>query len=392
MRQRRWVELLNDYDFNIRYHPGKGNVVADALSRKESIKIHNIQIQNDIQTRILEAQHLSITGGNMYKEMSCDRDNLRTFIMNEAHKTRYSVHPGANKMYKDLRTHYWWPGMKKDISLYVSKCLTCLKVKAEHQRPSGLLEQPKIPMWKWGCIAMDFITKLPHTSRGHDIIWVIIDHLTKSVHFLLIREGYRVEKLARIYIDEIVSRHGTQLNLSTPYHPQTDGQSERTIQTLEDMLRACVIEFKGNWDLHLPFVEFSYNNNYHTSIDMAPFEALYGRKCHSPICWSEIGETQITGPELIQETSDKIMLIRDNLLVARSRQNSYADKRQKPLEFQFGDLVLLKVMDREVKQLKQSHIPIVKVQWESKRGPEFTWEREDQMKAKYPHLFPRPSS
>ncbi|KAI3819334.1 hypothetical protein L1987_13161 [Smallanthus sonchifolius] len=392
MRQRRWVELLNDYDCNIRYHPGKANVVADALSRKEPIKIHSIQIQNDIQTRILEAQNLSVTEGNMYNEMSCgaelqletkpngllyflnriwipDRDNLRTFIMNEAHKTRYSVHPGADKMYMDLRTQYWWPGMKKDISLYVSKCLTCLKVKVEHQRPSGLLEQPEIPVWKWECIAMDFITKLPQTSRGHDSIWVIIDRLTKSAHFIPIREDYRVEKLARIYIDEIVSRHGvplniisdrdgrftshfwqslqsalgTQLNLSTAYHPQTDGQSERTIQTLEDMLRACVIDFKRNWDLHLPLVEFSYNNSYHTSINMAPFEALYGRKCRSPICWTEIGESQITGPELIQETSDKIMLIRDNLLLARSRQKSYADKRRKPLEFQVGDIVLLKV-------------------------------------------------
>ncbi|KAI3815619.1 hypothetical protein L1987_15296 [Smallanthus sonchifolius] len=345
---------------------------------------------------------------------------------------------------------------------------------------------------------MDFITKLPRTSSGHDSIWVIIDRLTKSAHFLPIREDYRVEKLARIYIDEIVSRHGiplniisdrdsrftsrfwqslqsalgTRLDLSTAYHPQTDGQTERTIQTLEDMLRACVIDFGGNWDSHLPLIEFSYNNIYHTSINMAPFEALYGRKCRSPICWNEIGEAQITGPELIQETTDKISLIRDNIRVARSRQKSYADKRRKPLEFQVGDMVLLKVspwkgvvrfgkkgklapryvgpfkilervgkvaykldfpselnnvhptfhvsnlktcladenlhipldevridekmhfvekpveiMDREVKKLKRSRIPIVKVRWESKRGPEFTWEREDQMKTKYPHLF-----
>ncbi|KAI3814081.1 hypothetical protein L1987_18826 [Smallanthus sonchifolius] len=238
------------------------------------------------------------------------------------------------------------------------------------------------------------------------------------------------------------------------------------------MLRACVIDFGGNWDSHLTLIEFSYNNSYHTSINMAPFEALYGRKCRSPICWNEIGEAQITGPELIQETSDKILQIRDNIRVARSRQKSYADKRRKPLEFQVGDLVLLKVspwkgvirfgkkvklahryvgpfkilerigkvayklelppalnnvhptfhvsnlkkcladenlhiplddvridetmhfvekpveiMDREIKQLKHSRIPIVKVRWDSKRGPEFTWEREDQMKLKYPHLF-----
>ncbi|KAD4585874.1 hypothetical protein E3N88_23475 [Mikania micrantha] len=454
----------------------------------------------------------------MYEEMSCgverlletksngllyflnriwvpNRNNLRTFIMNEAHKSRYSIHPGADKMYKDLRYHYWWPVMKKDIALFVAKCFNCSKVKAEHQRPSCLLEQPEIPVWKWENIAMDFITKLPRTSSGHHSIWVIVDRLSKSAHFIPIREDYRVEKLTQIYINEIVSRHGvplsiisnrdgrfisrfwkslqsifgTQLDLSTAYHPQTDGQSERTIQTLEDMLRSCVIDFGGNWDTHLPLIEFSYNNSYHTSTDMAPFEALYGRKCRSPICWSEIGEVQITGPELIQETTDKIMQIRKNLLAARSRKKSYADKRRKPLEFNIGDLVLLKVspwngvvrfgkkgklapryvgpikilerigkvayklelpeelsnihptfhvsnlkkcladenlhiplddvhidesmhfvekpvqiMDRGMKQLKRSRIPIVKVRWESKRGPEFTWEREDQMKQKYP--------
>ena len=139
------------------------------------------------------------------------------------------------------------------------------------------------------------------------------------------------------------SAMGTQLNLSTAYHPQTDGQSERTIQTLEDMLRACVIDFGGNWDSHLPMIEFSYNNSYHASINMAPFEALYGRKCRSPVCWNETGEAQLTGPEIILEATEKIKKIRDNLVTARSRQKSYADMRRKPLEFQVGDKVLLKV-------------------------------------------------
>ncbi|GKE80622.1 putative reverse transcriptase domain-containing protein [Tanacetum coccineum] len=165
--------------------------------------------------------------------------------MDEAHRSKYSVHPGADKMYYDLRDRYWWPGMKKDIAEYVSKCLTCLKVKAEHQRPSGLLQQPEIPVWKWEGIAMDFVTKLPRTSSGHDTI----------------------------------GGHWTRLDTSTAYHPQTDGQSERTIQNLEDMLRA---------------------------VRCALFKALYGRKCRSPIMWAEVEEGQLIRHELVQETTEKI--------------------------------------------------------------------------------------
>ncbi|GKE17984.1 putative reverse transcriptase domain-containing protein, partial [Tanacetum coccineum] len=182
--------------------------------------------------------------------------------------------------------------MKANIATYVSKCLTCSKFKAEHQKPSGLLVQPKIPEWKWEKITMDFVTKLPKTTNGYDTIWVIIDRLTRSAHFLPMRENDPIEKLMKLYIKEVVTRHGvpvsiifdrdgsftslfwkelskalgTRLDMSTAYHPKTDGQSERTIQTLEDMLRACVLDFAKNWDRHLPLLEFSYNNNYHTSI------------------------------------------------------------------------------------------------------------------------------
>ncbi|KAI3801819.1 hypothetical protein L1987_29936 [Smallanthus sonchifolius] len=470
MRQRRWVELLNDYDCKIRYHPGKANVVVDALSRKDHVMLQCVRIQTDIQNRILEAQHVSVSEGNMYEEMSCgvelqlepkpngllyylnriwvpDRDDLRAFLMNEAHKTRYSIHPGADKMYQDLRQQYWWPGMKKDIAFYVAECLTCSKVKAEHQRPSGLLEQPEIPMWKWENLAMDFITKLPRTSSGYDSIWVIIDRLTKSAHFLLIREDYRVEKLARIYIDENVSRHGvplniisyrdarftshfwqslqtalgTRLDLSTAYHPQTDGQSERTIQTLEDMLRACVIDFGGNWDSHLSLIEFSYNNSYHTSINMAPFEALYNLKCRSPIFddlvllkvspWKGVihfGKKGKLAPRYVGlfKILERIGKVAYNLDLPPSLGNVHPTFHVSNLKKYLADENLhiplddvhidetmqfvekpVEIMDREIKQLKRSRIPIVKVRWESKRGPEFTWEREDQMKLKYPHLF-----
>ncbi|GJX76298.1 putative reverse transcriptase domain-containing protein [Tanacetum coccineum] len=246
-------------------------------------------------------------------------------------------------MYHDMKMLYWWPNMKADIATYVRKYLTCAKVKAEHQRPSGLLVQPDIPEWKWEKITMDFITKLPKMAAGFDLIWVIVGCLTKSAHFLPMKETDSTEKLTRLYMKEIVARHGTQLNLSTAYHPQTDGQSERTIQTLEDMLRACVIDFGNGWDRHLPLVEFSYNNSYHRSIKAAPFEALYGRKCRSPVCWAEVGEAQLTGLEIIHETTEKIFKIRDRMQAARDRQKSYADKRRRPLEFEVGDKVMLRV-------------------------------------------------
>ncbi|GJV21568.1 putative reverse transcriptase domain-containing protein [Tanacetum coccineum] len=221
-------------------------------------------------------------------------------------------------------------------------------------KESGLLVQPEIPMWKWERITKDFVTKHPKTSSGHDIIWVIVDRLTKSAHLIPTRETNSIETLARLYIKEIVSRHsvpisiisdrdshftssiwkslqnalGTQLDMSTAYHPETDGQSERTIQTLEDMLLACVIDFRKGWERHLPLIEFSYNNSYHASIKAAPFEALYG-------------------PRIVHETTEKIVQIRQCLQATRDQQRSYANIRRKPLEFQVGDRVMLKVSPRK---------------------------------------------
>ncbi|GJS19070.1 putative reverse transcriptase domain-containing protein [Tanacetum coccineum] len=384
MRQRRWLELLSDYDCEIRYHPGKANVVADALSRKERVKPLRVRalvmtIGLDLPKRILEARIEARKPENLKSE---------------------------------------------DVGGVGCRAIV----------------QPEIPQWKWDNNHEDFVTKLPKSSQGYDTIWVIIDRLTKSAILVPMRVTDPMEKLARMYLKEVVTRHGIPVSIICDRDPR---QSERTIQTLEDMLCACVIDYGKGWVNHLPLVEFSYNNSYHVSIKVALFEALYGQKCRSPVCWAEDGEVQLTGLEIVQETTEKIIQIKQRIQAARDQQKSYADLKCKPMEFQVRDRVMLKVgavayklelpqelsrvhntfhvsslkkcyadeplavpldglhiddklhfvkepveiMDREVKRLRQSRVLIVKVRWNSRRGPEFTWEHEDQFWKKYPHLF-----
>ncbi|GJR84841.1 putative reverse transcriptase domain-containing protein [Tanacetum coccineum] len=211
--------------------------------------------------------------------------NLRDLIMHESHKSKYSIHPGSDKMYQDLKKLYWWPNMKAEIATYVSKCMTCTKVKAEYQKPSGLLVQPIIPVWKWENITMDFITKLPKTTSGQDTIWVIVDRLTKSAHFLPMKETDSMEKLTRQYWKEVVLRHVVLVSIIS------DRDSKFTSHFWKSLNEA---------------LEFSYNNSYHTSIKAAPFEALYGRKCRSHICWAEVEDAQLTGPEIIREQQRRL--------------------------------------------------------------------------------------
>ncbi|KAJ9546328.1 hypothetical protein OSB04_018871 [Centaurea solstitialis] len=518
MRQRRWLDVVKDHDCEILYHPGKANVVADALSRKTEhapLRISHLKmaVTTSFVDLVLQAQEEASREENQNGERirgqmaALVRDSrglltrfarvwvpragtARQTLLEEAHKSKFSIHPGATKMYRDLRTGYWWPGMKRDVARYVESCLTCLKVKAEHQKPHGKMQPLEIPEWKWENITMDLITKLPKTPRKFDAIWVIVDRLTKSALFLAIRESSIAEQLAEIYVKEVVSRHGvpvsinsdrdvrftsrfwerfhselgTRLHFSTAYHPQTDGQSERTIQTLEDMLRACVLDFGGSWDTYLPSAEFSYNNSYHSSIGMPPFEMLYGRRCRTPICWGEVGQRVLGSTEVIQRTTEDIQRIRERLRTAQSRQKSYADRRRRPSTTQgfplegcdtvpkagqagaslyrtvhgprarwegglsVGAAAVLgqihstfhvsqlrkcladetahiplddiqvneslnyverpvAVIDRKVKRLRSKEIRIVKVQWQHRKGSEWTWEPEAEMREHYPELF-----
>jgi hypothetical protein len=294
---------------------------------------------------------------------------VRQQILDEAHLSRYSIHPGSTKMYQDLKQHYWWTKMKIEITRYVARCDTCKRVKAIHMKAAGPLQSLPIPTWKWEDISMNFIVGLPRTTKGYDSIWVIIDRLTKIAHFLPVKTDHPVTIYAKLYIARILSLHGvsktivsdrgpqfvakfwealhnslgTKLLHSSAYHPQTSGQTERVNQILEDMLRACVLEFPQKWDDCLPLAEFSYNNSYQESIKMAPFEALYGRRCCTPLNWSEPSERYFFRPDMVKETKEKVQRIIHNLKKAQARQKSYADKRRQPLYFLVGDYVYLKV-------------------------------------------------
>nr|GEU36813.1 putative reverse transcriptase domain-containing protein [Tanacetum cinerariifolium] len=307
-------------------------MVADALNRKERSKPLRVQalvmtIGLNLPKQILNSQLEAKKEENFINEdlqgminklephadgtlclnnrswILCFGD-LRALNMHESHKLKYSIHPGSDKMYQDLKKLYWWPNIKAEIATYVSKCLTCAKVKIEYQKPFGLKVDETI---------------LEYVVSKHGV----------PVSFIFDRDG----KFTLHFWKSLNKALGTRLEMSTTYHPGTNGQSERTIQTLKDMLRGCVLNFGKGWDKHLPLVEFSYNNSYHTSIKAAPFKVLYGRKCRSPVCLAEVGDRQLTSLEIIHETTEKIVQI-----------------KSQPVE----------IMDREVKRLKQSRTPIVK--------------------------------
>ena len=216
---------------------------------------------------------------------------------------------------------------------------------------------------------MDFVLGFPLTQQKHDSVWVIVDKLTKSTHFIPVRMDYSMDRLAELYVKEIVRLHGvplsivsdidprftsrfwkelqlafgTRLNFGTTFHSQIDGQSERLIKVLEDMLRGCVMEFTGSWDRYIPLIEFAYNNSYQSSIGMTPYEALYGRRCRTPVCCIELNEHKVIGPDMCKDAEAKVQVIRQRLKAASDRKKSYADLKRKDIEYKVGDKVLLKV-------------------------------------------------
>ncbi|TYK18694.1 ty3-gypsy retrotransposon protein [Cucumis melo var. makuwa] len=297
MRQRRWLELVKDYDCEILYHLGKANVVADALSRKKIIDAQS----NDpylVEKRCLADVgqavefYISSDGGILFERRLCVPSDsvVKTELLSETHSSPFSMHLGSTKMYQDLKRVYWWRNMKREVVEFVSKCLVCQQVKAPRQKPAGLLQPWSVPEWKWENVSMDFITGLPRSLRGFTVIWVVVDRLTKSAHFIPGKSTYTANaRFTSKFWKGLQAAMGTRLDFSTTFHPQTDGQTERLNQVLEDMLRACALEF------------------------------------------------------LVQSTNEAIQKIRSRMHTAQSRQKSYADVRQKDLEFDVGDKVFLKV-------------------------------------------------
>ncbi|KAL4011458.1 hypothetical protein IC575_028517 [Cucumis melo] len=476
MRQRRWLELVKDYDCEILYHPGKANVVADALSRKVShsaaLIIRQAPLHRDLEWAEIvvsvgavtmqlaqltkrglaeegQAVEFSISydGGLLFERRLCVPSDsaVKTELLSEAHSSPFSMHPGSTKMYQDLKRVYWWRNMKREVVEFVSKCLVCQQVKAPRQKPAGLLQPLSISEWKWENVSMDFITGLPRTLRGFTVIWVVVDRLTKSTHFVPGKSIYTASKWAQLYMYEIVRLHGvpvsivsdrdarftskfwkglqtamgTRLDFCTAFHPLIAVRASN--QVLEDMLRAWALEFPGSWDSHLHLMEFAYNNSFQATIGMAQFEALYGKCCRSPVCWGEVFlkvapmkgvlrferrgklSPRFIGPfeilERIGPVAYRLALppslsaVHDVFHVSILRKYVSDPSHvvdYEPLEIDENLSYTeqpVEVLAREVKMLRNREIPLVKVLWRNHRVEEATWEREDDMRSRYPELF-----
>eukprot|EP00253_Pinus_taeda_P028202 PITA_28202 len=445
-RQARWADFLSGFDFDIKHLKGKENRVADALSRKVHClyEITFSKWENSLQEMMKTAaspdveyqrlkQQVPLSSKESPQEYEISKDgmplyrkrlvvpndnNLKNLILNEFHTSHYAGHPGYQKMLTALRKEYYWPGMKKHVAEYLARCLECQQIKTEHQHPAGLLQPLPIPEWKWEIISMDFITGLPKKKRNNDSIMVVVDKLSKAAHFIPAQSTYRAVQIVHIFMQNVFRLHGlpktiisdrdvkftsafwrvlfaelgTRLNFSTAYHPQTDGQTERVNQMVEDMLRACVMQKPTQWEDYLHLVEFTYNNGYHTSIQMSPFEVLYGRKCRTPSNWSGPEDKLKLGPEMLQEMEDMVKKVQANLKAAQDRQKNFADRKRRFKEYQVepeGEVLVepLSILDRREVQFRKRVITQIKVQWQHYGPEEATWEDEELFRKAYPELF-----
>ncbi|WVZ70428.1 hypothetical protein U9M48_019099 [Paspalum notatum var. saurae] len=383
MRQRRWLELIKDYDLEVHYHPGKANVVANALSRKAhcnfiearpTVRVLCCEIGEIEIPSVLEAELYNLVLEPTIKDQiiaAQKQDKVMAHIRDEINDKKKACFKLDEEGVLWFKNHLVVPKdmelRKKILDEAHTSMFTLHPV--DHLKPAGMLQPLAVLAWKWEDIHMDFIVGLPRTQKGYDSIWVIIDRFTKSAHFIPVKTTYRAKQYAELYIFQIVSLHdvpqtitsdrgslfvsgfweqlqialGTNLIHSSAYHPQTSGQVERVNQILEDMLRACALTYSTKWDECLPLAEFAYNNSYQKSLEMAPFKALYGRRCRTPLNWSEPGERVTFGPDLVTQAKEQVKYIHNNLKRAQSRQKSYSDKRRRPLVFEEDDHVYLRV-------------------------------------------------
>eukprot|EP00253_Pinus_taeda_P014522 PITA_14522 len=400
-RQARWEDFLSGFDFEIKHLKGKENRVADALSRKvqcvcrisvskwqctllEKIKLVADQdvVYQQIKQQVQQLSDKEIKQGYELDDAGMlyfhkrlyvpNEDSLRKLILDEFHISHYTGHPGYQKMVTALRKEYYWPKMKKEVTEYLARCLECQQIKVEHLHPAGLLQPLPIPEWKWETISMDFITGFPRTKKNNDSIMVVVDKLTKATHFIPVQSTYKVVQIAHIFMQNVFKLHGlpkviiydrdvkftstfwrtlfaelgTQLNFSTAYHPQTDGQTEHLNQVVEDMLRACVMMKPTQWEEYLHLVEFAYNNGYHTSTQVSPFEVLYGRKCRTPSSWGGPEDRLRFGPDMLKEMEDMVKKVHNKLKDAQDRQKNFTNRKRRFKKFQVGDHVFVRIQTR----------------------------------------------